>query len=232
MQPMPPRPLALSEQRAHPRIAAPATVWVTTSSGRRFELPARDVSLGGVFLYVSLPFAPVGETVKLELGLPAGGLTAPLEATVVRTVAAPDDSSQLLGVGLQFRPLSAGQRTAVSAFLNRLLAGPGGQRRAYPRVAHRLRVTCTGKADVRAVVRDLSVGGASLWLEAPVAVGESLGLELSHGQGASLRLTATVIDTRWAREGEPYDQARVRFEHPDDSGKEALRAFLSTLARG
>ncbi len=225
-----PRPLAIHEQRAHPRISAPATAWVSVPSGRRFELPVRDVSRGGLFLICNQPFGAVGVTVELELALPGGGVSVPLRAQIVRLVEAPQGGG-LMGVGLQFVELTAGQNTALSALIARLVAGPGGERRAYPRVAHRLSVQCTGRTDVKAIVRDLSLGGVSLWLDTPVAVGEGLILFLDREGAPPLQLTGRVLATQWAREDEPYDQARIAFDPLAEETAAALRTYLEQLAQ-
>ncbi len=224
-----PRPLALNDQRAHPRISAPATAWVLHPTRGRFELPVRDVSKGGVFLLCTEAFAAVGQTVELELALPAGGESAPLSAQVVRVVGG--SNGGVVGLGLQFVNLSAGQKNALSAFITRLVAGPGGERRAYPRIAHRISVQCTGRSDVKALVRDLSLGGVSLWLDTPVAIGEGLALSLEREGEPPLQLSGRVLATQWAREGEPFDQARIAFDVLSEPTASALRAYLERLAQ-
>ncbi len=70
-------------------------------NGEEFELPVRDVSLGGAFVYVHRMPAELGELVDLSLAVREGQPSVGLRAELVRTVPAPE-GHWLLGVGLHF----------------------------------------------------------------------------------------------------------------------------------
>ncbi|HEY8207818.1 MAG TPA: PilZ domain-containing protein [Myxococcaceae bacterium] len=216
------------ELRAHPRITAPMRAFVHPKDGRPYELPVRDISLGGVFLLTSSEICRVGEVIDLELAEPdaAGGFLVKAEA--VRSVMAPGKDDQL-GIGFQFVDLRPEQQEALRRFVGGLLAGGGGQRRAYPRVSHRVAVQCTAVREVRAVLRDISAGGARLFVEVPLAVGERVALSLDRDRGPPLRLIGQVVSTYWAQPDEPYDQAGVQFIDLTDQLRAELRAYLGQI---
>jgi c-di-GMP-binding flagellar brake protein YcgR len=222
-------PLSKVENRAHPRIAAPVRARVVTGD-RRTELPVRDISLGGIFVFTPEQLFPIGEQMLLEIGLPDDRPEVTLTAEVVRTVLG--EKGEVLGVGMHFVEVTSEQRAKLGAMLERLLEGPGGQRRAFARVAHRLEVDCTGVKKARAVLRDLSLGGAGVFTEAPLAVGETITVTLTRPGKAAIELRAVVVSTRWAREGEPYDSAGVKFEPMPDKAKAELREFIGGLVGG
>jgi c-di-GMP-binding flagellar brake protein YcgR len=217
-----------AEQRAHPRIAAPMRAFVHPAKERPYELPVRDISLGGVFLLTTSAICRVGEVIDLELAEPdsAGGFLVRAEA--VRAVMVPGKDSQL-GIGFQFVDLRPEQQEALRRFMSKLLAGNGGQRRAYPRMSHRVAVQCTAVRGVGAVLRDISIGGARLFVEVPLAAGERIALELERDRGGPLRLIGQVVSTYWARPEEPYDQAGVQFIDMTESARAELREYLSSL---
>ncbi|MDQ3263530.1 MAG: PilZ domain-containing protein [Myxococcota bacterium] len=218
-------PKDLAELRAHPRIRAPARAFWLDPAGRT-ELPVRDVSLGGLFLLAPPQRMQIGDEVPLELGLSDGTLTVRVQAKVVREVVAPQEEC---GFGLRFVQVSPPIRLQLEALLRQLLAGPGGERRAYPRISHRINVSCTGSREVRALVRDLSLGGAGLWLDTPLAMEERIVMQLHRPSGPPLELNARVVSTRWAMDDEAYDQAGVEFVDLTDAQSAGLREYLIQL---
>jgi c-di-GMP-binding flagellar brake protein YcgR len=216
------------EQRAHPRISAPMRAFVHPEKGRPYELPVRDISLGGLFLLTTQAICRIGEVIDLELAEPdaAGGFLVKAEA--VRSVLVPGKDDQL-GIGFQFVDLRPEQQEALRRFVSGLLAGSGGQRRAYPRVSHRVAVQCTAVREVRAILRDISMGGARLFVEVPLASGERIALELERDRGAPLRLIGQVVSTYWAQPEEPYDQAGVQFIDMTEDTRAELREYLGHL---
>src|SRR3954462_15044881 len=214
--------------RAHPRISAPMRAFVHPKEGRPYELPVRDVSQGGVFLVTTSEICRIGDVIDVELAEPdaAGGFLVKAEA--VRSVMVPGKEDQL-GIGFQFVDLRSQRQEALRRFVGGRLSGAGGQRRAYPRVSHRVAVQCTAVREVRAVLRDISVGGARLFIEAPLAVGERIALELERDRGSPLRLIGQVVSTYWARPDEPYDQAGVQFVDMTDAVRDELRTYLGQL---
>jgi len=202
--------------------------FVHPKDGRPYELPVRDISVGGLFLLTASAICRVGEVIDVELAEPdaAGGFLVKAEA--VRAVMVPEKDDQL-GIGFQFVDLRPEQQEALRKFVGGLLDKRGGARRAYPRVSHRVAVQCTAVREVRAILRDISVGGARLFVEVPLAVGERIALELQRDRGAPLRLIGQVVSTYWAQPDEPYDQAGVQFIDLTDQVRAELRAYLEQL---
>jgi len=205
--------------------------FVHPPEGRPYEVPVRDVSLGGIFLLTTASICDVGQVIDLELTTVnrEGGFLVRAEA--VRSVLDPNKGSQL-GIGFQFVDLRPEQQEMLRRFLADLLSGSGGQRRAYPRISHRVLVQCTAMREVRAVLRDISVGGARLFVEVPLAVGERIALTLERDRGAPLRLVAQVVSTYWARPDEPYDQAGVQFIDMSEATRAELTGYLGRLLDG
>jgi c-di-GMP-binding flagellar brake protein YcgR len=214
------------DKRAHPRLSAPVRAFVLSPDGRRAEYPVRDLSAGGLFIFTTVTSVKVGDRLRLELSPLDRDLPVQLDAQVARLV--PPEPERPGGLGLYFVDVLPAAQTALKALLHHLLHGKGGERRAYPRVAHRVAVECTGAKDVRGVLRDLSLGGAGLFVEAPVALGERVTLRLT-AQERTLTLPARVISTRWGLGGEPYDQAGLEFTDLDAAQKAALSEFLDVL---
>lgn len=219
-----------AEQRKHPRISAPAVARLRKDSGEEFELPVRDISLGGVFVYVHQAPAAIGEQVDLALALREGPPSVRLRAELVRTVPSPE-GHWLLGVGLHFVDVTAEQRQGLERLLDEILKGDGGQRRAWPRISTRLDVWCSAAKSVRAVLRDISEGGVGLWLDRPVALGEALNIELDRPNAPSLKLTGVVRSFRQAPSGTLYHQVGVQFEGLTDERRDELHQFLVKLLR-
>jgi c-di-GMP-binding flagellar brake protein YcgR len=220
--------MTTEELRAYPRVSAPVRASWLGPQGRA-DLPVRDISQGGIFVFTPTQLAQVGDELVLEIDLPTGGAAMRINATVVRAVMAPGEDQVLLGLGLQFTSVTPEQQANLAKLIAQLLEGPGGHRRAYPRISHRLEVQCDGVQQMRGVLRDLSLGGAGLWLDTPVAVGQELVLELRPTNSPPLKLQAKVVSTHWGRSDEPFDQAGVRFEGLSDETRGELRKLLSSL---
>lgn len=220
------REIDRTELRAHPRIAAPARAFLLSGARGSRELPVRDLSLGGMLLLAPPGLFTVGEESSLELTLPDGGFTVPVRARAVREAIGPEGEA---GVGLKFVDPDAVTRNQLAELMRRLLSGTGGNRRAYPRISHRVSVTCAGAKKVRALLKDLSLGGAGLWLDTPLAMEEVVTLSLDRDGTSPLELRARVVTTRWAMDDDPYDQAGVEFVDLDEGLRLALRDYLMGL---
>jgi c-di-GMP-binding flagellar brake protein YcgR len=223
-------PVPTSERRVYRRISAPARAQVIRGDGTRLELPVRDVSLGGIFLFTRELPAPMGEELNVEIHLPSSTYVVRLRAEVVRSVES-DKPGELLGVGLRFVDPTPEQRVALDGLMLKLLEGPGGERRAYPRISHHVAVRCTSAPGLTAILRDLSHGGAGLWVDRPVPFGTTLSLEVSREGKPPLTLPGIVVAPAPARSGEPYSQVGIRFQSmtPDRQGE--LDRFLEDLVR-
>lgn len=215
------------ELRAHPRISAPVRACLINEKGERSEIPVRDISLGGIFLFTPNLVAAVGEVRTIELGTPDGAFFLSMRAEVVRAVMAPD-TNELLGIGLQFTAIEPDQKARLGQLMAKLIDGNGGERRAFPRLAFRVKVICDGQVSATALLKDLSLGGAGLWLDTPVAIGQEVTLQVEGGK-TPLKIPGRVVSTRWPRNDEPFAQAGVQFTSLTDEQTTDLKAFLRTL---
>jgi hypothetical protein len=221
------RPIG-KEKRAYPRIVAPATAHLLRGE-ERLEYPVRDISRSGVFLFTSELPAPLGEPVEVELGLDDAGTPLRLPAEVVRSVAVEGAEGALLGVGLEFVGLTEAQVAGLSELLTRIALGRGGQRRAYPRIACRLEVWCTTQQRRRCLVKDLSRGGAGLWLEDTPELGQPIHLELVATGGQMLQVEGRVVSAESPAPGQPYARIGVKFTPLSSEQRDELDRFLLTL---
>jgi c-di-GMP-binding flagellar brake protein YcgR len=223
-------PIPASERRIYRRISAPARAQVVRQDGTRMELPVRDISLGGLFLFARELPAPVGEQITVELHLPASTYVVRLAAEIVRSVES-ETPGELLGVGLRFVDPTPEQRAALDGLMLKLLEGPGGERRAYPRISHHVAVRCTSAPGLTAILRDLSHGGAGLWVDRPVPFGTTLSLEVARPGKPPLTLPGIVVAPSPARPGEPYSQVGIRFQSMTPDRQAELDRYLEDLVR-
>lgn len=217
------------EHQRRPHVTAPAQAKITVGS-TTLELPVRDMSTAGAFLFASQAPADIGDVVQLELRAFEGKSSASLWAEVARTVPR-EGSEELLGFGLHFVRVTPEQEQAVDAVLRELLGGSGGQRRAYPRIVHQLDVSCSASRSVKAALRDLSEGGAGLWVDTALAPGEPVALGLPRPGAPPLDVTGTV---RSCSENPGVYRYVVGIELSLDApeAKEGLRAYLNDVLRG
>ena len=194
------------------------------------ELPVRDVSLGGVFLFTRELPAPIGELLQVEVHLPASTYVVKLSAEVVRSVES-QTPGELLGVGLRFVDPTPEQRLALDSLMLKLLEGSGGERRAYPRISHQVAVRCTSAPGLTAILRDLSHGGCGLWVDRPVPFGTTLTLEITRQGKPPLTLPGIVVAPSPARPGEPYSQVGIRFQSMTPDRQAELDRYLEDLVR-
>jgi hypothetical protein len=223
-------PTASSMTETSPHISAPASATLITQDGMRMELPIRELSRYEAFLSTPTLVAAAGDTVSVELSTLDRSQTVVLKTLVFKAVMAPpEEGSGLLGLRLQFIQMTPEEEQRLGELLQSLLAGPGGQRRAYPRISHRMMVTCEAADNSRAVLRDIGLGGAGIWIEHPLALGEDVALELTRPGKAPLPLLANVVSFRMAQLGEPYHLAGLRFRELPPQVQEELRSFLASL---
>ncbi len=86
--------------------------------------------------------------------------------------------------------------------------------------------------NVRAVLRDISDGGAGLWLDQRMEVGEALNIEIDRPNATALKLSGVVRSFREAPSGTLYHQVGVQFEGLTDERRSELHQFLVKLLHG
>lgn len=157
------------EQRQFARIETNVMCSVATAS-TSFEALVQNLSLGGAALLGPVGAAEKGESVTLMLEHQEGLMSFALSATVVRI--APQGDQTIYGV--RFEAVPPDVRGELVMMLRMIASGRGSQRRAAPRVASRLMITCATQDSFRAVLTDLSRGGFSVRCNRELKLGEVL----------------------------------------------------------
>lgn len=211
------------EKRAHARVAALINARVVSGTSET-EFPVRDISKGGIFLSAPNSLAAVGGRVQLKLALTAGIRPIMVSAEVARLAHGG-------GVGLRFLYESPQQTAQVLELIDRSMLGPGTDRRAFPRVYVLLNVVFRTRTDTRVVLRDLSEGGAGVWLERPAPMNEEVTIELSRIGRPDLKLDGWIAACDKI-EGEPaLYRAGIRFGRLSPQTRQELLDFLKQQYR-
>ncbi|MFL5321599.1 MAG: PilZ domain-containing protein [Myxococcaceae bacterium] len=218
------------EKRAHARVAALINARVVDAAGET-EFPVRDISKGGIFVTAKQPLAPLGGRVQLKLALTAGIRPIMVSAEVARLANVGPDHAKTMGTGLRFLFESDAQQAQIIELMDRSMLGPGTDRRAFPRVYVLLNVLFRTRTEKRTVLRDLSEGGAGLWLENEAQVNEEVSLELARTGHPVLKLDGWVASCEKIA-GEPsLYRAGVRFSRLTPQLRQELIEFLKQQYR-
>lgn len=93
---------------------APLDLWVEEEKGNELYFRRTgNVSLGGIYFEQTIPHA-LGTTVRLRFSLPGNEALIEAQAEIVNTPSSKDG----LGMGLQFKDLTAEAEVALSKFLD------------------------------------------------------------------------------------------------------------------
>lgn len=158
-----------SDKRKHARIESSLVCNMATSTNV-YDAVVANLSKGGAAIIAGLGAAEVGETVTLLLEREEGLVNLSLPGTVVRK----EVQDQRARYGVEFEPLPPDEESQLGMLLQLLLTAAGQGRRAHPRVATRVEVTCRTESIFRAWVSDLSKGGLGLKSVRDVPVGNSI----------------------------------------------------------
>jgi len=221
-------PTSAQERRAHARIAVPLDVRVLAGK-KELELPARDISRSGIFLFSPNPPGQVGTVITLRLSLTAGIKPVEVKAEIVRVVLDPEDKKGgVLGFGAHFVELTPAKERDLLNLLDRAMLGRGSRRRIYPRVYHLIEVRARSKTELRAILQDIGEGGVGLNLDRSLPVDEEVALEIARGRGEPpLKLQGWV--TSCAGAGQGAFRVGLRFSRITQPVRAELQAFLKKL---
>lgn len=219
------------EKRAHARVAALVNARVVNGLSET-EFQVRDISRGGIFLHAKEPLAPLGGHVQLKLALTAGIRPITVKAEVARlAMNARTAEDGATGVGLRFLFEGADHSSQVIDLMDRAMLGPGTERRAFPRVYVLLNVLFRTRTERRCVLRDLSEGGAGVWIEQPAALDEEVTLELTRVGQPPLRLDGWIASCDKLRDEPVIHRAGVRFARIAPQLRQELLDFLKQQYR-
>jgi len=178
------------DQREFARIETNVLCSVATGS-TSFEAKVLNLSLSGAGLLGPPGAAERGESVTLMLEHQEGLMSFALSAAVVRIA----PQGELAVYGVHFEALPPDVRGELVMMLRMIAAGRGSERRAAPRVASRVVVTCGTQDSFRAVLNDLSRGGFSVRCKRELKPGDILQAKFGvEGLPALLDLQGPVVN--------------------------------------
>lgn len=177
-------------------VRVPATLPVALRAGkRRLTLETADIGMGGFFL-VTDEDLPLRQLVRIELVLPSDGAPFAAMGWLVHRV---PEAGHPAGVGVQFYGLGKDEQKRWDALVDRMRGGgqaappmldvarlPRGKLvpRSFSRDAAQsavVRVEFGSDDDLKtALLRDVPRGAIFFLSDAPLAVGDRVGLELVH----------------------------------------------------
>jgi c-di-GMP-binding flagellar brake protein YcgR len=157
------------EQRSAARIETTISCGVATAT-TSFDAQVANLSLSGAALLGPAAAAERGESVTLMFEHQDGVVSFAVTAEVVRVV----DQGEFTLYGVHFENIPPEVRGELVMLLRLIAAGRGADKRAAPRVARRVVVTCGTHESFRAVLNDLSRGGFSVNCTKELQVGEQL----------------------------------------------------------
>lgn len=158
-----------SDKRKHARIESSLVCTMATAADA-LDAVVANLSKGGASLLAGLGAAEVGDTVTLMLERAEGLVALSLSGTVVRK----EVQGERARYGVEFDSLPPDDAAQLGILLQLLLKAAGQGRRAHPRVATRVEVTCRTESIFRGLVGDLSKGGLGLKSPRDVAVGSPI----------------------------------------------------------
>jgi c-di-GMP-binding flagellar brake protein YcgR len=219
------------ERRAHARVAVPINVRVVVGA-KEIELPVRDISKRGIFLYTKEPPAMVGAPLTLKLAMTAGIKPLTIHAKVVRIVMEADIGlTTTLGMALRFVDLDVAGEKSLMDLIDRAMLGNGTKMRAFPRVYHLLEIACKTRRQMRALVRDIGEGGMGMTVDDKISVNEEISLEILRPGEAPLRLTGWAVTAEPITDKPGHTRVGLRFARIPPNIRRDLQAYLKKLYR-
>lgn len=217
-----------NENRSQPRIRAKVGIEVFhPASGRAQRASVEELSWGGALIWCDEPPGEPGEELEVRLPYKPGHPIA-ITSEILR-VGGGDQGQH--AVAVRFTSLSTEDEGNLEKVLNLLLAGPGGGRREYPRLAQRLEVYFDDPADIRATLEDISRGGLSVTVPYSFTVNQSVQLTIFGPSGfRDLSLRARVVRQMPLEEEKvPLFNIGLVFEHPTRELQDMVQRLLDRM---
>jgi len=158
-----------ADKRKYARIETSISCTVATASDG-FDAAVADLSKGGAGVLGPEGACDVGEKVTLMLERAEGVVNLSVPGTVVRRALRGEHTLY----GIEFDPLPPDEESQLTMLLQLISSGKGPGRRAHPRVAARVDVTCKSEDSFRGFLNDLSRGGLSVKTLRDVELGKTL----------------------------------------------------------
>jgi c-di-GMP-binding flagellar brake protein YcgR len=203
----------------------------TVKAGEKtWSLEARDISLGGIFLYGDDEALSVSTQLQVEVAMGGGAPPLVLPGEVVRVLPVPNEPAKTLGVGVRWLDLDEDQRGQLARAVDRLLRAKAG-RREHPRLAAFLSVACVSHRQAEMVLENLSAGGMALLVDSEVEVGNAVEIELQVFGQEPLRLSGEVRRSDRTEELKTFRRIGVQFGPLSAETRSALQQVLMRLIR-
>ena len=213
----------LKEQRTQPRINVSSSIKIKVpSSGQEYEGDLVNISWGGVGVQTKESLGEVDETV--EISLPNyDGSDINIEASIIRTW----ESEDMYDTAIRFTKVRQKDEARLDNLLKLLLYAEDDNLRWDTRFAQRINVSYWDPDELKATLKDISMGGMSITMPEPVELDKSIQLQLEGSDGSySVILRARVVRLEPVQvSGYELYQVALKFEHPT----EELRAMINTL---
>ncbi len=160
-----------------------------------FDAVVSNLSRGGAAIVSSPAAAEVDETVTLMLEREEGLISLALGATVVRKELKNDRAIY----GVEFAAMPPEEESQLDMLLQLVLSAEGQGRRAHPRVATQVEVTCRTESIFLAWLADLSKGGLALKSARDVALGNPITVSFGlRGMERLVEVSGEVVSSHAA----------------------------------
>lgn len=216
-------PKVLIEQRTQPRINVSSSIKIKVpSSGQEYQGDLVNISWGGVRVLTKESLGDVDETV--DISLPNyDGRDINIVASIVRTW----KSEEMYITAIRFSELYQKDEFRLHNLLKLLLDEEDDNLRRDTRFAQRIDISYWDTDELKATLKDISMGGMTITMPEPVELDKSIQLQLEGTDGDySIILRARVVRLETVEvSGYELYQVALKFEHPT----EELRSMINTL---
>lgn len=222
-------PVDPAEKRTFPRTSV-SERFTVRADGRTALMEARDISLGGIFLYTDDEALGLSTRIEVDIPVLEGEPALALGGEVVRVLPLPADAAQTLGVGVRWNDPTPEQKAQLARAIDRLMASHAGQRN-HPRLTALLSVTYPPNRQAEMVLENLSTGGMGLLVDTEVVLGEQVEVELQVFGQEPLRLAGAVVRSEETERVKVFRRIGVQFGPLPVETRQALQQMLKRLIR-
>ena len=210
------------ERRKAPRITTSLTVVVKSESGSH-KANLVDLSLSGAGISAPMSLGYVGDEIELTL-IDPNSMEIKTHAKIVRM--SEDKSGFFYGIQIDIQDKNI-QKQFVS-LIESLLTSKGSGKRKHPRITRRIPIIFHSPNEIRAVLENISMGGAALTVEHDIKVGQQVEVSIPNIKGSEFMiLQGTVAHRSKLEDNVPGYRIGVQFEGLTD----AITACLHELIK-
>ena len=213
------------EQRVHARIQVSTSIEVRrVDGGERRPATLKDLSKGGARFTVAGTIGQGGD--QLELYLPSlSGPDISVTAEIIRAIPGPDGDT----IACRFDEVAAEMRQPLLELIEVLLSTSGGPPRRHARVARRMDIGFTDLAELRAILIDISAGGLTMTVSAPLVLYEELDVTVPDTNGDQLLILHARVNAQRVVQAEAGGETLYRVELEMAALRSETRRCLDSL---